>query len=434
MSGAAFIMHSPLGCSGCVGGFNQLYHVGQFHDGVQHIKNARYIATNLDERDVILGGEQKLTDAVLEAQRRYTPDVIFILTSCVSGIIGDDVDTIAAELDKQVSARVIPIHCEGFRSKLPATGFDAAFNAIKHYILPKPEEVTERDDNLINIFAPMSMGIADQKELARLVEPLGLVPNFIPFYASLEKLRKIVTARVSASICQVFADEFVEWLGDTYGIPYAITCMPLGVKSTDAWLTAIAEKVGKEAEAAAFIASEHARVAPQIAEVRERLQGKTAYVSTGTGRAFAAAALVEDYGMKLAGLRTRSYETGIHDNVERLTEQYGGQYLLDIAHGGQGHQEVSYLKKLKPDLIIGAASGAHRLGIPVSHVLDAARPTLGYSGILYVGRKLAEAIENTAFIEKLAQHRRPPYKDSWYDADYKKFNRAAAGSGGDADV
>jgi nitrogenase molybdenum-iron protein alpha chain len=97
---------------------------------VKFIKNVRLIVTNLDERDIVHGGEQKLKDSILLAYERYTPKLIFIFTSCASGIIGDDVDSIAAEVQKQISSIIVPIHCEGFKSKIAASGFDSAFISI----------------------------------------------------------------------------------------------------------------------------------------------------------------------------------------------------------------------------------------------------------------------------------------------------------------
>jgi nitrogenase molybdenum-iron protein alpha chain len=46
---------------------------------------------------------------------------------------------------------------------------------------------------------------------------------------------------------------------------------------------------------------------------------------------------------------------------------------------------------------------------------------MGYDGILYLGDKIADQIENPGFNEKLAAHARLPYKASWYEKDPFKF-------------
>jgi nitrogenase molybdenum-iron protein alpha chain len=46
---------------------------------------------------------------------------------------------------------------------------------------------------------------------------------------------------------------------------------------------------------------------------------------------------------------------------------------------------------------------------------------MGYDGILYLGSKIADQIENPGFNRKLAPHSRLPYKQSWYESDPFKF-------------
>jgi nitrogenase molybdenum-iron protein alpha chain len=54
-------------------------------------------------------------------------------------------------------------------------------------------------------------------------------------------------------------------------------------------------------------------------------------------------------------------------------------------------------------------------------VLDFKRPTMGFDGIVYLGRKMADQLENPGFNKKLAQHAGLPYKDSWYAENAFKF-------------
>ena len=133
MEDAAFVIHSPLGCAGCVATVNDGYKVGQFHAGAKVLKNARYVVTNLDQKDVILGGERKLRNGIEEVYNRYHPKMIFIFTSCASGIIGEDIDAVAESMQPDYDAVIVPIHCEGFKSRIMSTGFDAVFNALSEY-------------------------------------------------------------------------------------------------------------------------------------------------------------------------------------------------------------------------------------------------------------------------------------------------------------
>lgn len=415
---AVFIAHSPQGCVGCTSLAVDMYRVGQEHRGVKVVRNPHIIVSNLDQKSVVFGGEKKLRESVNYAVERYDPKLIFIFSSCAAGIIGDDLDAIAADLQsEQEKALIIPIHCEGFKSKICASGFDTAFISINKYILKKEKKPTQ--EGLINLFAPVSISYKDQKEMERMLEQLGLEANYIPFYSSLEKIQRIPSAQASTSICKVFADEFMKTLEEDYGIPYSHTVMPIGVRNTDKWFRGIAAAVGKEKEAEEIIDREHARVLPLIAKIKERLQGKRVFICGGTGRSFAAAALIEDFGMELVGLETPTYDADAQDDINYLNELHK-DFVVDIANM-QPFEQVNLLKRLKPDVFIGVPVWAAKLGIPTTHVLDMKRPTMGYDGILYLGNKMADQLENPGFNKKLAEHIKLPYKDSWYNEDPFKY-------------
>lgn len=64
---SVFIAHSPQGCVGCSIMAVDMYRVGQAHRGIKNIKNPRIIVTNIDQKSVVFGGEQKLRDSVNKA-------------------------------------------------------------------------------------------------------------------------------------------------------------------------------------------------------------------------------------------------------------------------------------------------------------------------------------------------------------------------------
>jgi nitrogenase molybdenum-iron protein alpha chain len=417
MEDSAFIIHSPQGCAGCVAMGADGYRVGQAHRGVKLIKSPRVIVTNLDENDVIRGGERKLRAAITLAAERYSPKMIFIFTSCASGIIGDDVDAIAADAQTAGGPVLIPIHCDGFKSKICASGFDAAFIAIKKHLLPS--EPLPKIDNLVNLFAPTSISYKDQLEIERILGLLGATVNYIPFYSSYEKIQRITRAQVSTSICKVFADEFMKELSDSYGIPFAHTVMPIGIRNTDKWLLGIADLLGKGDAAREYIEKEHRRVQPKLDEIRGRLRGKRVFICGGTGRSFAAAALIDDFGMELVGLETPTYDIDAQIDIEYLNGIHPN-YVIDVANM-QPFEQVNLVNRLRPDIFIGVPSWSARLGLPTTHVLDPKRPTMGYDGIVYLGEKIADQAENAGYNRKLAPYARLPYKKSWYERDAFKF-------------
>lgn len=425
MEDSVFIVHAPDGCSGCASMFNEVYKVGQYHRGARYAKNAHIISSSFDESDVIMGGEKKLRETIQEAVQRYQPKIIFLFASCSSGIIGDDIDAVADNLQpKYPDTILIPIHCEGFKSKIHSTGFDVVFNAIQNRIIgdSRPETIP----GLVNLFATTSISYADQKEMERMLNAIGLEVNYIPFFSSVEKLRRIPAAEYSVSVCQVFADTYMEYLKNEYGIPYVITGMPVGTRSTDRWLLEIAKLTGREQAAEEFIAREKAAVMPEIEKLRAVTAGKRVFICAGTGRGLAAATLIEDYDMKLVGIQSPTYEDAFVEDYERLTPFHGEDFIIDVATM-QPFEQVNLVNRLKPDFFIGIGEWVNKLGIPNTHILDGKRPTFGYQGVLYLGHKIEVALENTAWPDKMAKHIKLPYKESWYQQSAFKYmkNREA---------
>lgn len=415
---SVFISHSPQGCVGCSIMAVDMFRVGQAHRGIKNIRNPRIIVSNVDQKSVVFGGEQKLREAVKKAVERYHPKLAFIYASCASGIIGDDIDAIAYDLQEEYPDTVlVPIHCEGFKSKICASGFDAAFLAINKYILKK--ESVPKEKGLVNLFAPTTVSYADQKEMERMLHNIGVEVNYIPFYSSLEKIKRIPAAEASTSICKVFADEFMKTLWEDYEIPYSHTVMPIGIRNTEKWYRGIAKVLGKEEEVEEIIAKERERIMPLVQKLRDRLQGKRVFICGGTGRSFAAAALIDDFGMELVGLETPTYDKDAQTDIEYLNGIHK-DFVVDIANM-QPFEQVNLVNKLKPDAFIGVPDWAAKLGIPTTHVLDGKRPTMGYDGLIYLGNKIADQLQNPGFNVKLAQHSKLPYKDSWYEQDAFKY-------------
>ena len=415
---SVFISHSPQGCVGCSIMAVDMYRVGQAHRGIKNIKNPRLFVTNIDQKSVVFGGENRLRETVKLAVERYQPKLAFVYASCASGIIGDDIDAICGDLQNEYpNTLIVPIHCEGFKSKICASGFDTAFISINKYILKKQK--VDKEKGLVNLFAPTTVSYADQKEMERMLALLDVKVNYIPFYSSVEKIKKIPAAEASTSICKVFADEFMKTLWEDYGIPYSHTVMPIGIRNTDKWYRGIAKVLGKEKEVEEIIAKEHERIEPLVEKLRNRLQGKRVFICGGTGRSFAAAALIDDFGMELVGLETPTYDEDAQVDIEYLNGIHK-DFVVDIANM-QPFEQVNLVNKLKPDAFIGVPDWAAKLGIPTTHVLDGKRPTMGYDGLLFLGNKIADQLQNPGFNKKLSKHVKLPYKDSWYEENAFKY-------------
>ena len=119
------------------------------------------------------------------------------------------------------------------------------------------------------------------------------------------------------------------------------------------------------------------------------------------------------------GLETPTYDDDAQIDVEYLNTIHK-DFVIDVANM-QPFEQVNLVKKLNPDAFIGVPDWAAKLGIPTTHVLDGKRPTMGYDGLLYLGRKIADQLSNPGFNKKLSSHVKLPYRESWYKEDAFKY-------------
>ncbi|MDR1395248.1 MAG: nitrogenase [Deltaproteobacteria bacterium] len=429
---AVTIIHGPLGC-----GSNNIGLAG-FNKTARALKgkpanDVMWIHTNLDESDVINGGTAKLRAAVLYAEREYRPDVIIVGSSCVPGIIGDDIDSLLLELEPQVSAKLMPVHCEGFRSRFVASGYDAAYHGLLKKLVDPPariesavsgsqdeeerqEALRRRNSRTVNLLNVGSTSFGDERELSRILSALGLTVNVLPLFGHINEIARMGEAALNISICATHDDYLVGHLKARFGTPYVIDTLPIGIKNTNQWLRAIGLALNLEKETERLIELETAQLTEALEPFRKVLAGRTLWVGGGETRIFTTAEFFQSLGMKVLGLKPHNFDRFAVPMIDDINDP---EAIADVA-AGQPSEEVVYLKRLKPDLYVGhgGANGwVLRLGIPTIPLYGQSQNYMGYSGAFELARKAARALLNTNLSKKAAANVPLPFKESWFLSD-----------------
>ena len=412
---AVLIQHSPIGCGAGQVSYNLRFRNGLAGRG-KPVQNIHQICTNLTERDMVFGGVAKLAQSIRDAWTRHHPEAIFIGTSCATGIIGDDVDSTASELEAELGIPVVPLHCEGFKSKHWSTGFDAAQHGVLRQIVRK--NPTKKQDDLINV-----INLWGSDVFSPMLANLGLRVNYVMDLATVEELAQMSEAAASVGFCYTLSSYLAAGLEQEYGVPEVKAPMPYGIAGTDAWLREIARVTHREEQAEAFIASEHARIAPKLAELREKLTGKKGYVSTGSAYAHGLIGVLRELGVTVDGSLVFHHDPIYdsqdprQDTLAHLVDTYG-----DVPHftvgNRQQYQFYALLQRVHPDFIVirhnGLAPLASRLGIPAIPLGDE-HHAVGYQGILNMGESILNILAHRKFHQDLAAHTQLPYKKWWLE-------------------
>lgn len=433
MENTVVIMHGPVGCGHQLHSATVVSNAGKAARGLP-VKPLNWLSTNLTETEIVTGGEQKLLETILYADRTFRPELIFVLSTCAPNVIGDDVDSVVNEAREIVSAQVTAIHCPGFRSRMVSSAYDSYYHSLlrniqfepipwKDYVPFNPADPTSaiaeanykyQKEHTVNLMSLESVGAKDEAELSRLITALGLFPRVYAEYSNADKLRWISEAALNVSMCQLHDDYILSYLEETYNIP-SYTGMPMGLKATRRWLTEIGKHFGLEKEANALADQEEKLVLEALEPYREKLKGKRVLLHGGSVRAAVQAPVLRDLGMEVTALSGYLVDSNAVPVFEELDSEMP---KVPVAISEQPFEFVNQVRHYKPDILLvhnGYMQIAGKYGIPAVQMFDSGSTYFGYSGLFQMAKDIAFALENSAYIKRVAKYVKLPYKEEWYE-------------------
>jgi nitrogenase molybdenum-iron protein alpha chain len=435
------VVHGPVGCGA-------QSHAADF--GVRSASAARgaprerliWISSNLKNEDVINGGTEKLIDAVIGADRTFAPKIIFVATTCTPSIIGDDLDEILGRIEREVAARIVPLHCPGFKTKVVASAYDAFYHGIIGNLdfdpipyadyepinpfAPDFEIQKARFDfmkrNTVNLLNASSFGAPDEAEIIRLLNALDLNVRVYTEYTPSDDFRKITLAGLNISLCNVHDDYLALYLEEKYGMPYLIHSMPLGIGATGDWLLAVAARFDKEAEARRIIEAEEFHLSKALAPLKEKLRGKRAVVNGGVIRVAQLALMLSELEMEPVNIRPYHYDDFSAGTYSRL-ECSLPDVEINVAPG-QVSELIEILEREKPDICIshgGTNAWVTKTGVPSAPLFSPAHCYFGYRGVFEQARHFQKLLANTTFPRVIAENTKLPYHADRHGQDVYRY-------------
>ncbi|MCR5032935.1 MAG: nitrogenase [Lachnospiraceae bacterium] len=424
----AVIEHGPIGCSSCLQGYNFNYYSNAHLRGIEKPTQRKIFSTNLQEKDTVYGGAQKLAATIREVRKRTGANVIFVLSTCAAAIIGDDIESVCNEAEEELGIPVVSITCEGFRSKVWTTGFDAAYHGIARKLIGKPEKKGDFI-NVINFWG--------SDRFRDWFAPFGYKPNYITPFSTTNTLKHSSEAVLTVQACSTLGSYLGAVLEKEYGVPEIETAPPYGIAQTDRWFRALGKALGQEEVAEKVIAEKKERYLDRIAELREKLKGKTAYVTGGAAHGHALLTVLGELGMNAVGAsifhHDAVYDSGreANDQLAERVEDYGNVPNYRVC-GKQEYEIVNALNKLRPDILLARHGGmtlwGAKFGIP-SFLVGDEHYSMGYEGIIDYGEKILETIENDEFVKNLQKHAINPYTNWWLTQEPDHFQKGGKANG-----
>lgn len=439
------ITHGPIGCGYYTWGTRRNMAKAE-KGGDNYIQYC--FSTDMQETDIVFGGEKKLKAAIDDAVRIFKPGAISICATCPVGLIGDDIESVARNAEKEHGIKVMALRCEGYRGVSQSAGHHIASNVLMEHLIgtEKLENPTPFD---INIFGEYNIG-GDLWEVKPLFEKIGyrIVSSFTGD-GSFHNIAKANQAKLSILLCHRSINYTNRMMEQKYGVPW-LKVNYVGVEGTTKSLRKMAQffddpELTRKTEE--VIAEETAKIMPELEKYRNKLQGKTAFIYAGGSRSHHYQNLFEELGMKvlLAGYqfahrddyegraildtmkekassgiledlhyeREEGFEPAIsEERMAELKEKLGlmeyegmmpemkdGSIVVDDLN----HYETEYLiRELKPDLFCSGIKDkywAQKMGVPSRqiHSYDYSGRYTGFSGVLNFARDVDMTVNNPSW-------------------------------------
>ncbi|WP_310602091.1 nitrogenase component I subunit alpha [Anaerosporobacter sp.] len=316
MSDNAIIVHGPIGCSFYTWGTRRHKQVEtDRHDEHADCYVEYCFSTDMQEPNIVFGGEKKLKKAIEECMKIYNPKMISICSTCPVGLIGDDIHAIAKWAREEYPGLMcVAFSCEGYKGVTQSAGHHIASNQIIRYIVGTGDHKPEKKFS-INLLGEYNIG-GDGWEIERILNRCGIeVVSAMTGTSCYRDMKNAHLANLNLVQCHRSINYVADMMKERYGIDW-IKVNFIGVDATKKSLRAIGAYFNDtelSVRIEEIIAEEETAIADEMEYYHSKLKGKTAAIYVGGSRSHHYQLLLQDLGMTtvLAG-----YEFAHRDDYE----------------------------------------------------------------------------------------------------------------------
>ena len=394
------ISHGPVGCGYYSRAGRRNYYIGT--TGIDTFVT-QHFTTDFQERDIVFGGDKKLTKAIHELATLFPlTKGITIQSECPIGLIWDDIEAVARQTAKETGKIIVPVRCEGFRGVSQSLGHHIANDSMRDWIYEKgiKGQEIEASPYDVAIWGDYNIG-GDAWASRKILEAMGL--NVVTQWSgdgTISEVANAVRVKYILVHCYRSSNYLARYFEERFGIPW-VEYNFFGPTQIFASMRKIAslfdDKIKERTEE--LIEKEYKpRLERVIEKYRPRLEGKTVLLYVGGLRPRHIITAFEDLGMNVVAT---GYEFAHQDDYER-TLHYIDKNATIIVDDATAYEIEELTRKLRPDLI---ASGikekyqAQKMGVPFRqmHSWDYSGPYLGIEGFEIFARDVDMAVNGNVW-------------------------------------
>ncbi len=306
------IVHGPIGCAY----YSWLTRRNKaISEDPKKIFLTYCVSTDLQESDIVFGGEKKLARMIDEVVEFFKPNAITVSATCPVGLIGDDIQTVARLAREKHGISITSYNCEGYKGVSQSAGHHIANNGLLEWMVGQGDMEEPPGKYTINILGEYNIG-GDSWEVERVLKELGYnVQAVLTGNGSYENLINAHVAELNLVQCHRSINYIADMLEKKYGTPW-LKVNFIGIRATCESLRNMALYFGDEElmrKTEEVITRELAQIEPQMEPYRKICAGKTTFCFVGGSRGHHYQGLYEELGIDtmLAG-----YEFAHRDDYE----------------------------------------------------------------------------------------------------------------------
>lgn len=380
---ALHLIHGPIGCAAYTWDIR-----GSLSSGSQLHRLS--FSTDLREKDVIFGGAVKLTASLEELIDLHNPKAAFVYSTCIVGIIGDDVEAVCKDMTERKGIPVIPVQAPGFQGS-KKDGYKVACEALFKLVGTQNRPTPAYSINILGDF-----NLAGELWiLLDYYKRMGIHINAtITGDGRVDDICNAHNATLNVVQCSGSMIHLAKMMKEKYGIPY-MRVSYFGIEDMSDALYDVANYFKSDElleKARIIVKSELSRLLPALVPYKEALIGKKAAIYVGG--AFKAISLIK--ALRLIGIKTVivGSQTGDKEDYE-LIQQLCDEDTI-IVDDSNPVELSAFVKEKKADLFIGGVKErpiAYKIGLGFcDHNHERKEALAGYEGMLNFAQEVYTTI------------------------------------------
>ncbi len=313
----AHLVHGPIACEG-----NSWDNRGAKSSGPQLYRTG--FTTDIHELDVIYGGEKHLYRSIKEIIEKYDPPAVFVYQTCVTALIGDDIEVVCKAAAEKFGKPVIPVNAPGFVGN-KNLGNKLAGEALLDYVIgtEEPDYTTPYDINIIGEY-----NLAGELwQVKPLLDELGIrILSCISGDAKYREVAYSHRAKAAMMVCSKAMINIARKMEERYQIPffegsfYGISDMSDSLRQIAKLLVEKGAPDDLLARTETVIAREEALAWERMAKYKERLAGKKVLLITGGVKSWSVVAALQEVGIEIVGT---SVKKSTVEDKQKIKEMMG---------------------------------------------------------------------------------------------------------------